>query len=139
MVSRELVSRERKIDFQLKEDSFLAEKHNIVSSYDLVTILGNLIENAFEACISYEDIEPRVKVFLFEEEDKITIEVEDNGKKIDNNIKNNIFLEGVSSKGTGRGTGLYLVKSRIELYDGSIEIIEGKNKKIFKVIILKGD
>lgn len=139
MISRELVSRERKIDFQLKEGSFLEEKHKLVSSYDLVTILGNLIENAFEACTSDEDIEARVKVFLYEEEDKIIMEVEDNGKEIDKNIKNNIFLEGVSSKGTGRGTGLYLVKSRIELYDGGTEIIEDKNKKIFKVIILKGD
>ena len=54
-------------------------------------------------------------------------------------IKEFIFKEGVSSKGEGRGTGLFLVKSRVELYNGHIEIEEFNDEKIFVVIIYKGE
>ncbi|MBE6049968.1 MAG: GHKL domain-containing protein [Clostridium sp.] len=139
MISRELVARERKIDFKLNDESFLYEKHDLINSYDLVTILGNLIENAFEACVLNENVKGKVEVFLYEDSEKILIEVQDDGKEIDKELKNNIFIEGVSTKGKGRGTGLYLVKNRIELYNGEINIIENIDEKIFRVIILKGD
>lgn len=50
-----------------------------------------------------------------------------------------MFIEGISSKGEGRGTGLYLVKNRIEIYNGSIDIEEFGDEKIFVVTILKGE
>ena len=139
LVSRELVAKERKIDFLLTEESFLEENHGIIDSNDIVTILGNLIENAFEACSLCENIKKRVEVSLYEDEYVIEIQVRDNGKNIDKKIIDTLFIEGISSKGEGRGTGLYLVKNRIEIYNGSIDIEEFGDEKIFVVTILKGE
>ncbi|MBD7912180.1 MULTISPECIES: ATP-binding protein [Clostridium] len=139
MLSRELVAKERNIEFVITKDSFLYGKHNFIDSYDLVTILGNLIENAFEACTIGEKDRNKVEVSLWEDDDIIKIIVKDNGKAIDKEIKEKIFVEGESTKGQGRGTGLYLVKSRVELYNGDIKIDEDKDGKIFIITILKGE
>ena len=139
LLSRELVAKERKIKFELTDESFLDFEHGIIDSYDLVTILGNLIENAFEACSLMENEEKEVEVSLYEDKNIIEIQVRDNGKEIQKDIKEFIFKEGVSSKGEGRGTGLFLVKSRVELYNGHIEIEEFNDEKIFVVIIYKGE
>ncbi|MFQ6847869.1 MAG: ATP-binding protein, partial [Clostridium perfringens] len=80
-----------------------------------------------------------VEVTLYEDDEKIELQVRDNGKPIDNNIKERIFELGVSSKGEGRGTGLSLVKNRVELYDGCIDIEEFNEEKIFIITILKGE
>ena len=55
-----------------------------------------------------------------------------------NKIRDTLFIEGVSSKGEGRGTGLYLVKNRVEIYNGTIDIEEFGDEKIFVITILKG-
>ena len=116
----------------------MEENHGIIDSNDIVTILGNLIENAFEACSLCGDIKKRVEVSLYEDESVIEIQVRDNGRNIDEKIRNTLFIEGVSSKGQGRGTGLYLVKNRVEIYNGSIDIEEFDDEKIFVITILKG-
>ncbi|SHK36786.1 two-component system, CitB family, sensor kinase [Clostridium cavendishii DSM 21758] len=138
LLSRELVAKERNIELVLTEESFLYKEHNYVDSYDLVTILGNLIENAFEACTIKESKNKKVEITLFEDNTLIEIQVRDNGKEIEEEIKKSIFDIGISSKGSNRGTGLHLVKSRVELYDGNIEIEEFEEEKIFVITIFKG-
>lgn len=139
LLSRELVAKEKDVEFILTEESFLFGRHNYVDSYDIVTILGNLIENAFDSCASSDTENKQVEVTLYEDDEKIEMQVRDNGKAIDKNIKEKIFELGVSSKGEGRGTGLSLVKNRVELYDGCIDIEEFNGEKIFIITILKGE
>ena len=122
----------------VQRESFLEEEHGIIDSNDIVTILGNLIENAFEACALCGDIKKKVEVSLYEDDLVIEMQVRDNGKSIDNKIRDIMFTEGISSKGEDRGTGLYLVKNRVEIYNGSIDIEEFDDEKIFVVTILKG-
>ena len=99
---------------------------------------SNVIENAFEACALCGDIKKKVEVSLYEDDLVIEMQVRDNGKSIDNKIRDIMFTEGISSKGEDRGTGLYLVKNRVEIYNGSIDIEEFDDEKIFVVTILKG-
>lgn len=139
LLSRELVAKERKIDFTLAEESFLFSTHDIIDSYDIVTILGNLIKNAFEACSLMDKSDKYVEVLLYEDENKIEIQVKDNGIEISEDIKDRIYEEGASTKGKNRGTGLYLVKSRVNLYNGEIEIEEFDGEKIFVITIYKGE
>lgn len=139
MLSRKLVAKERNIKFNLEPEAFLYENHEIIDSQDIVTILGNLIENAFEACIISNKDEKYVRIFMYEDVEKIEIIVKDNGCSIDEKIKDVIFERGISSKGDSRGTGLYLVKNKVELYNGSITFEENEEGKIFKAIILKGE
>lgn len=139
LISRDLVAKERKVEFFLTEESFLYKNHGVIDSNDIVTILGNLIENAFEACALLDKIHKKVEVTLYENESIVEIQVRDNGIPINEYIKKRIFEQGVSSKGEGRGTGLYLVKNRVELYDGEINIEDFDDEKIFVVTILKGE
>lgn len=137
LLSRKLVAKERNIDFVLDEHSNLYCEHEIVESEDIVTILGNLIENAYEACTENEIKDKKVEVIMHEDERKISILVSDNGIPLKLN-ESNIFFEGISSKGTNRGTGLYLVKNRVDLYDGNITISKYNDKKVFNITLFKG-
>ncbi|MBM7833526.1 ATP-binding protein [Clostridium sardiniense] len=134
LLSKKLIAKERNIEFIIDESSYMKENHGNITSIDLITILGNLIENAFDACVEDED-ESFVKVFIDENDKEIEIEVSDNGKKINKSIKDKLFENGVSSKGEGRGIGLSTVKGRVDLYEGSIEIKEYRKHKKFKVVI----
>lgn len=137
--SRDIIAKEKNVTFDISKESFLFKNHGSVDSNDITTILGNLIENAFEACAMSENKDKWVKVDLKEDENQIEIKVVDNGVKIDKSIKENILDLGVSSKGENRGTGLALVKSRVDLYDGTIEIKEENGEKTFYITIYKGE
>lgn len=137
LLSRKLVAKERNIDLVLNENSNLYSEHGIVESEDIVIILGNLIENAYEACTESRIKDKRVEAVLTEDESKINILVTDNGIPLNLN-NNDIFKEGVSSKGENRGVGLHLVKNRVDLYNGKITISRYDGKKVFNIIVFKG-
>ena len=134
LISKKLIANENNISFRIDEKSYMKESHGNISSVDLITILGNLIENAFDACLEKEG-QGQVDVFIDEDEENVIIEVSDNGKKIDEEIKDDIFKNGVSSKGKGRGIGLSTIKGRVDLYGGNIEIKEFKKQKKFRITI----
>lgn len=139
LLSRKLVAKERKVELILNKDSNMYQEHGIIDSKDLVTILGNLIENALEACAVSNNGHKKVEIYIKEDNYRIKIVVKDNGKPIEFDNKQKIFIEGISSKGDNRGTGLYLVKNRVELYNGTIDIDEQEEEKIFTINILKGE
>ena len=136
LLSKKLIANEKNIKFIINEDSYMMHSHGRVTSIDIITILGNLIENAFDACIE-KGSSGVVEVYIDEDEKMINIEVTDNGLNINKNIKDNLFENGVTSKGAGRGIGLSTVKGRIDLYGGSIKIKENKRNKKFIISILK--
>lgn len=139
LISRELMAREKNIDFTLGKDSNLYEKHGDIINEDFLTILGNLIENAFEAC-NYNNYDNRyVEVFLKEDCKTMYIEVKDNGNTIPDDIRERMFEKGVSSKVINGGLGLYLVKSKVELYDGNIDVFQDENYKKFMITLFKED
>lgn len=94
LLSRKLVAKERNINFVLDEHSNLYCQHDIVEREDIVTILGNLIENAYEACTANEIKDKKVEVIMNEDERKISILVSDNGIPLKLN-ESSIFLEGI--------------------------------------------
>ena len=136
LLSKKLIANEKNIEFIINDDSYMMSSHGRVTSIDIITILGNLIENAFDACVEKEG-SGIVEVYIYEDDKAINIEVKDNGKNIKKNIKDSLFENGVTSKGEGRGIGLSTVKGRIDLYGGSIKINENKKNKKFIINILK--
>ncbi|MDU2066381.1 MAG: sensor histidine kinase [Sporomusaceae bacterium] len=89
-----------------------------LTSGDLVIILGNLIENAFEAVS--ETIEKRVRVKICEVPAGLIIEVENSGPAIAAELGDSIFARGISTKGKGRGLGLALVQEKVLIHGGRI-------------------
>lgn len=136
LMSKLSMAKEKQVKLKVTKDSHLMEHHGYVSEDDLTTILGNLIENAIEAC-SETGREEVVRVRLTEDEERIQIQVSDSGPKIPKEREEKMFELGASKKGQGRGTGLYLVGKRIELYHGTITLEQRKRIKTFYVVLNK--
>ena len=107
-----------------------------------MSIIGNLLDNAFEATLSLADRSRNEKVTLFlaDSPSEVIIEVADNGCGVDLDERNRIFERGVSSKQGGeRGVGLYLVKTYVEQAGGAITIDDNEPQgTVFSVFIPKG-
>ena len=86
----------------------------------LVTVIGNLIENAFESINAKGGNQKELLFGIYSKPDGVLITVDDTGEGIAD--KEKIFENGFSTKGQGRGTGLYQVKSMVEALGGSIDL-----------------
>ena len=124
------VAAERGIDLVLTEDTWLGDIP--VKSQAVTTILGNLIDNAFDAVAGKYSVAEgpgRVTVSLVEEEDVIRIQVGDNGPGIPDDVRESIFVDGFSTKPASgslrRGLGLALVHRLVQRLHGRIEVSAG--------------
>ena len=129
------LAKEHRIDFKVDDKTKLDKTHGEIDTNDLVVIVGNLLENAREACEN--SLEKKIQVGFFEDETKLRIEVTDSGRGIDTYEMEKIFNMGYSSKGEGRGSGLALIKNLVEVYRGSMNIKSRKNTKTFCVELSK--
>ena len=90
----------------------------------LVTIIGNLIENAFEAMNDTMDYDVQKELIfgIYSRPGAVLITTDDTGVGISEENLHRIFDNGFSTKGEGRGTGLYQVKEMVERYGGVIAV-----------------
>ena len=93
---------------EIDEDSNLSELPKHVESQQLVTLVGNLIDNALEATLGNNG--EQVSLSFTDLGEEIVIEVEDQGPGIDERQREAIFRQGYSTKGENRGIGLHLVR-----------------------------
>ncbi len=90
---------------------------------DLLTVLGNLVDNAIEAC----HLGDRVEVTARVSHDTLHISVDDTGAGVPPELRAWVFTEGMSTKSTEqetvrRGIGLALVQRVVERRNGTIEV-----------------
>ncbi|WP_232279422.1 sensor histidine kinase [Psychromonas ingrahamii] len=125
--------RELGLVLDIDDGSRLQQLNEPMRPEDLVTILGNFIDNAFDACLSDRSLhteDKKVSISITDFGEEIIIEVEDNGCGLPEQFKHRALLQrGVSSKpGQHRGVGLYLVNQLITQYKGQL-IMEDQDKK----------
>ena len=115
---------ELNIKFILREGCFFSNADLQLPSELLVTIIGNLIENAFEAMNENEDLEGQKELIfgMYSRPGAILITTDDTGVGISQENIKQIFDNGFSTKGAGRGTGLYQVKEMVERHGGVITV-----------------
>lgn len=128
---------EKKVHFHIDENSSLEPLPAHLSLSHFITIIGNLVDNAFEAVLNKEKRE--VDLFITDIGFDIIIEVSDSGDGVNEEEMSQIFTRGHSSKGEGRGYGLANVKEVLDELGGWIEVANQKEGgAIFTVYIPKG-
>ncbi|MDG2367873.1 MAG: ATP-binding protein [Flavobacteriaceae bacterium] len=86
----------------------------------MVRIITNLIKNALEACELIK--EPKVQVTIEKKKKEVLISVIDNGQGISKELKNKIFEPKFTTKTSGMGLGLGMVKNLVHSYNGRISM-----------------
>lgn len=115
------INRARDLGIQLSitEQSLLPETDDMDATNELITVLGNLIENAMDAMSNMENGE--INVSFHHQDGRLHCIVGDDGPGITLENQHRIYEQGFSTKGSGRGIGLYLTKQSLEKVGGSID------------------
>ena len=114
---------ELNVKFVLREGCYYSSADISLPSEVLVTVIGNLIENAFESMndMNY-DGQKELLFGMYSKPGALLITADDTGSGISDSNIDRIFENGFSTKGSGRGTGLYQVKNLIEAAGGKINV-----------------
>ena len=107
--------------FGEKYINYLPKEKEIFANLDktqLIRIVTNLVKNAIQAIDKEE--KPLIEVKVFSEKDSVKIIVSDNGKGIEEDVKALIFEPKFTTKSSGMGLGLPMIKNIIESYEGTI-------------------
>ncbi|MEV0154495.1 sensor histidine kinase [Micromonospora sp. NPDC050686] len=110
---------ERGIDLVVEPDCRL--DGSPLPTTDLLTVLGNLVDNALEA-VAGTDPPRRVRVFVGADGTGLVVRVGDSGPGLDPDRVADAFRRGWSTKSAGRGVGLALVGQVIRRYGGRYEV-----------------
>ena len=108
---------------------FIADEEKIVAKMDrtqLIRVVTNLVKNAIQAVPEVDA--PRILVSLNSEEDYLKLCVADNGVGISDDLRDKIFEPKFTTKSSGMGLGLGMVKNIVETYKGSIEFTSKPGK-----------
>lgn len=113
---------ELNIRFTLKIGSKLSRSDISLPSSDLVTIIGNLLDNAMDAMNVNVNLPKNLEIGIFTQPHALLVSVDDTGTGIPLENRTAIFDNGFSTKGENRGTGLFIVKNLIQKYGGDISV-----------------
>lgn len=116
-------SSECNVKFILNEGSRLKNEDISIPSEALVTITGNLIDNALDSMNKdTSKNEKELSLGIYTRPGELLIIVKDTGTGIPEEIKEKIFENGFSTKGEGRGIGLYHTKQLVSSLGGTITV-----------------
>ena len=108
------------IRFSIADESQVPDNPNEQQVTVLVTVLGNLIENALDAM--GDQSEGEVSLLLHYQNGWLSGEVSDDGPGIAAANIDAIFAKGFSTKGENRGVGLFLASQQLSELGGSISV-----------------
>lgn len=129
---------EKKINFEIVVDSYLEVLPPHIKLSNLILIIGNLIDNAFEAV--YDAKFPTVKFFATDLGSDIIFEISDNGKGIGEKEIPHLFDKGFTTKSGNepRGFGLSNAEEAVQELNGMIEVQSSQESgTIFTVYLPK--
>ena len=118
---------------------FMSDEEELIAKMDrtqLIRVITNLVKNAIQAVP--EVLNPKIVVSVSSEESMAKISVADNGKGIDQEFRDKIFEPKFTTKSSGMGLGLGMVKTIVETYGGSISFTSQPGKgAVFTIRIPK--
>ncbi|WP_420604334.1 ATP-binding protein [Flagellimonas sp.] len=101
---------------------FIADEEEIIAKLDrtqLIRVVTNLVKNAIQAVPEVDS--PRILVTVASEQEHVKISVADNGIGISDDFTEKVFEPKFTTKSSGMGLGLGMVKNIVENYNGTIE------------------
>ncbi|MFJ1748557.1 ATP-binding protein [Streptomyces sp. NPDC088116] len=122
LVGKATVAAERGVSLRLSPGSLLPDR--LVDPQGLVTVVGNLVDNALDAAAGSAD--PRIEVELRAEGRTVVLVVSDSGPGVAVDRRELVFTEGWSTKEPPahgrRGLGLAMVRRLAERQGGSVRV-----------------
>jgi len=124
LLAKAAVASERGIELRVADDTVMTR--SALDSEDLITLLGNLIDNALDAAAASSH-DRWVSVSVTEQQGELLIKVHDSGPGVLESLDGQIFQEGFSTKsGPGRkrrGFGLALVRQVARRNGGDVTVV----------------
>ena len=124
-----------KIDVNIvPEDTMLYADRALMSQ-----VIVNLLKNATEALSEQESIADRIITInsSIDSEERIQIEVTNNGVAIPNEVAENIFTPFFTTKTDGSGIGLSVSRQILRLHGGTLRLKHNENGKVTFAIVLE--
>ena len=117
-------AQELRIIFQLDPESRMIDIPKKINREKIVTILGNLLENALEAAQENTSGKRMVQLSMTDFGNDLIFEVEDSGSGIEDESVDLSLQHGFTTKsGTGRGIGLSLVHENLKYLGGHLTVV----------------
>ncbi len=116
-------ARELGLTLTIDPDSRMVDLPPELPREKLVSILGNLLDNAFEATLNHGGPQQAVTLSMTDLGDDLIFEIEDRGPGIAPCDQQRLFTKGVTSKTVpGHGLGLHLVSTQLQQLGGTLTI-----------------
>ena len=115
---------------------FFSEEDVVRARFDrtqLIRVVTNLVKNSIQSIAQKNPEEPRIDVIVETEGSSVNILVSDNGIGVPEENKTCIFEPQFTTKTSGMGLGLGMVKNIVETYGGTITLQSSEEKTVFKV------
>lgn len=126
-------ARNKKIDFDWKVN---IERSNLpLSAEDFTHLVGNLLNNAFEAAKTSHT--PMVELVVATNAMGLSLKVANNGKPIPLEVRDTIFTAGYTTKDANQhsGLGLYIINQIVNRHNGHLELKDPENYKGTEFVI----
>lgn len=118
-------AREKGVALRFDPGCSMKEPFTPLAESEVISIIGNLLDNAIEATQRAPLPHEPVEVLILLNERELIIEVADQGIGINAEIRERIFERGVTTKTQGdHGIGLYLIESYVTQAGGLIEVAD---------------
>jgi signal transduction histidine kinase len=108
---------------------FSAEKEEIIAKFDrtqLIRVVTNLVKNGIQAMPKNQT--PKIVIHVGTTNGNVVITVSDNGSGVSEENKAKVFEPKFTTKTSGMGLGLAMVRNIVETYKGSITFVSQKDK-----------
>ncbi|MED4354948.1 GHKL domain-containing protein [Schinkia azotoformans] len=108
-----------------------------MKSYDIVLILGNIIDNAIDVLHDSNQQLKQIEIGYKKVLNICLLEITNNGPQIPSDMREKIFTKGISTKSEGKhqSMGLPTVKGIVESYNGEITVNSDEGTTSFRVAL----
>ncbi|MDF3340499.1 ATP-binding protein [Mycolicibacterium septicum] len=123
LIAKTSLAAESRVALALTDDSHLSALDPALAT-DVITLLGNLIDNAVDVSIGSATAQVTVRI---DDSAGLLLAVSDSGPGVPEHLRESIFSRGVTSKAHvpgGRGIGLALVRLVTAQHGGEVEVTD---------------